>query len=476
MSEKHDFLAIVLAAGQGTRMKSDKAKVLHELVGRPMVSFPIRAALNAGASRVIAVVGRQREKVEEHLRERFDGRVLTALQAEQRGTGHAAQCGYESAGEYRGWLVILYGDCPLITAECLQALVAKTVAAKGPLVMVVSSLPDASGYGRILRDASGAVVGVREHKDCTQQQLAIKEFNPGLYAIRGDFFARAISKLSDANAQGEVYLTDLVTLAAEAGGVTDLPWPADELMGINDRFELAECERALRLRIARKHALNGVTIRDPLSAFIDADVTIEPDAVIESSVTLRGRSVIGSGARIDVGCVLTDVTVAAGAQLLPYTVATDSGIGERARVGPFSHLRPASQLGPEVHLGNFVETKKTQMDRGSKANHLAYLGDGVIGKDVNVGAGTIFCNYDGVGKYTTVLEDGCFIGSDSQIVAPLTVGKGSYVATGTTLTRDVPADALAIGRAEQENKEGFAPRLRKRFEAKKRAHQKSKPG
>lgn len=468
MSDKVDFAAIVLAAGKGTRMKSARAKVLHELAGRALVTYPVEAALGAGAGRVVAVVGYDRSKVEVVLKERFGERVITALQFEQRGTGDAARCGFEALGNFAGWLVVLYGDCPLLTSRALRALLEAAAAARGPLAMLVCDLGEPAGYGRILRDQQGRVKAVRERKDCDASELAIKEVNPGVYAIRGDFFRDAVARLTASNAQRELYLTDLVEEAARAGGVADVKWDAVELQGINDRFDLAECERELRRQIARRHALSGVTVRDPNTAYIDMDVAIEPEAVIESQVSLRGKCVIGAGARVDVGCVLTDVIVRPGAQLLPYTVATGSGIGESARVGPFTHLRPETRLGPEVHIGNFVETKKTQVGRGSKANHLSYLGDGVIGERVNVGAGTIFCNYDGFNKYTTVLEDDCFIGSDTQIVAPLTVGRGGYVATGTTLTTNVPPDTLAISRVRQDNKPGFALRIRKHLQAHKK--------
>lgn len=468
MSKTPNFIALVLAAGQGTRMKSDRPKVLFELLGRPLLSYPVQAALESGARQVVVVLGHEREQVEQALRERFDQRVVTALQPEQRGTADAARCGAAAAPDFDGWFLILYGDCPLVTADALGALMRAAGQQRGPLAMLVSRLDDPSGYGRIVRDASGRVKAVREHGDCSQQEIGIQEINPGMYAVEAAFFRKAIGRVQDANVQKELYLTDLVELAAAAGEVADVEWEAGDLLGVNDRHELAECERTLRQRVARAHALAGVTVRDPLCTYIDADVVIERDAVIEPNVTLRGRCRIESGARIDAGCVLSDVTVKAGAQLLPYTVASQSEIGDSARVGPFSHLRPESRLGPEVHLGNFVETKKTRMGKGSKANHLSYLGDGVIGERVNVGAGTIFCNYDGFGKYTTVLEDECFIGSDSQIVAPLTVGRGSYVATGSTLTMDVPPDSLAVARASQENKVKMAPRLRRMLEAKKR--------
>lgn len=463
-----DFIALVLAAGQGTRMKSDRAKVLHTLAGRPMLSYPIEAALDAGVKSVIAVVGHQHERVEAALSDRFDERVTTAIQPKQLGTADAARCGVDAVEKgFNGWFLILYGDAALISTDPLTALMRAAASAKGPLAMLVSSLDDPSGYGRIIRDDKGRVVAIREDKDCTEDELSIEEFNPGIYAIRADFLRNSFDKLSNDNKQGELYLTDLVKIAARSGGVEDVPWDPIELEGINDRFELAEREASLRLEIAYRHALNGVTIRDPISTFIDADVTIERDAVIEANVSLRGQCAIGAGAHIDVGCVLTNVTVGADVELLPYSVATDSEIGDQSRVGPFSHLRPGSTLGTQVHVGNFVETKKTVVGSGSKANHLSYLGDGVIGAGVNIGAGTIFCNYDGVNKHTTVLEDGCFIGSDTQIVAPLTVGRNSYVATGTTLTQSVPEDALAISRVKQENKSGLAKRLRKSFQAKK---------
>jgi bifunctional UDP-N-acetylglucosamine pyrophosphorylase/glucosamine-1-phosphate N-acetyltransferase len=251
-------------------------------------------------------------------------------------------------------------------------------------------------------------------------------------------------------------------------------WSAESVAGVNDRAQLAEVERTMRIRLATHFARLGVTIRDPETCYLGADVTIEPDAVVEPNVHLRGRTTVRAGARLDTGVVLEDVEVRAGAVVKPYTVAQKSVIGEAAQVGPFSHLRPDSVLGPDVHIGNFVETKKTTLGKGSKANHLAYLGDGVIGEKVNVGAGTIFCNYDGFQKHTTTLEDGCFIGSDSQLVAPITIGKNAYVGTGTTVTRNVPEDALAISRPKQENKLGYASRLRERMRAMAQASRREK--
>jgi len=326
----------------------------------------------------------------------------------------------------------------------------------------------------VLRDESGAVRAVREQKDATEAERSVREVNPALYAVRSDYLRRALGGLSDDNAQGELYLTDIVEQAAGEGGIRTLPWRFEDTQGVNDRAQLAEAERAMRLRLAYQHARDGVTVLDPHTTYLEVGVHVEPDALLEPNVHLRGRTWIGPGARIGTGSVLTDVRVEAGAVLLPYTVASESHIGPRAQTGPFSHVRPQSELAEDAKIGNFVEIKKTRLGKGSKASHLAYLGDGQIGDDVNVGAGTIFCNYDGYQKHTTVLEDGVFIGSDSQLVAPVRVGKNAYVGTGTTLTRDVPAEALALSRVQQINKEGYAARLRARFKAAKEAAKKAR--
>ncbi len=454
------FAAVVLAAGQGTRMKSALPKVLHAIAGRPMVAWPVEAAQAAGAARVVVVLGHGKEQVEAAL-EGFDG-VRSALQAEQRGTGHAVQCALPALEGFEGTVVILYGDVPLIEREAIEALVAGRGGA--PLSLLTCRAADPTGYGRILRDGD-AVVGIREHKYCSDAERAIDEINPGLYAADAAFLRRALGALSDDNAQGELYLTDIVAAAAKEGGARAIDWPLESLQGVNDRAQLAEAAKVMRKRIAVRHAKAGVTIRDLDRVDIDATVTLATDAVIEPGVVLRGATHVGEGAHVDVGCVLTDVTVDAGAYLKPYSVASESQIGPDAEVGPFSHLRPGSVMGPRSKIGNFVEMKKTTLGEEAKANHLAYLGDGIVGPRVNIGAGTIFCNYDGFQKHTTVLEEGCFIGSDSQLVAPIRVGVGAYVATGTTVTRDVPDDALAVGRARQSNKEGYASRLKARLKA-----------
>ncbi|MBC7172564.1 MAG: bifunctional UDP-N-acetylglucosamine diphosphorylase/glucosamine-1-phosphate N-acetyltransferase GlmU, partial [Polyangiaceae bacterium] len=376
------------------------------------------------------------EKVEAALLERFGDRVRTAVQEEQRGTGDAVRCAMEVVPEDVDRVVILYGDCPLVHPETLERL----LAAQGDaaLALLTSSLDDPSGYGRILRDANGHVTAIREHKDCTVEERAIREVNPGVYSVRASFLRRALGGLSTKNSQGELYLTDVVAMAAAEGSVRDVAGDIDELRGVNDRLELADQAARMRRRIGAEWAKKGVGIEDPSTTYIDADCVLEPDASIAPGVHLRGRCIVRSGARIDVGCVLTDVEVGERAELLPYTVASRSRIGSDSHAGPFTHLRAETDLGPGSKVGNFSETKKTRIGARSKVNHLSYVGDGEIGEDVNIGAGTIFCNYDGVKKHTTTIEDGAFIGSDSQLVAPVRIGKGAYVASGTTVTRDVP--------------------------------------
>jgi bifunctional UDP-N-acetylglucosamine pyrophosphorylase / glucosamine-1-phosphate N-acetyltransferase len=469
MSDADGFVAVVLAAGKGTRMRSDRPKVLHELLGRPMVAWPVQAALDAGAAQCVVVVGSDGDDVRSALTARFGDRVRFAVQPEQRGTGDAVRHGLEAVPDGASRVLILYGDTPLLTAGTLGALVEAAKNSSGPLALLTTTLPDPTGYGRILRDGHGNIAGIREQRDASEAERAITEVNPGIYAVEAAFLRTAIGQLTPDNAQGELYLTDVVAMAATGGGVVGVARPMDELRGVNDRHELAVAEAALRVRVASDLARSGVTVRDPGTTFIDADAEVGADAILEPGVHLRGRCRIGPGARVDVGSVLTEVEVAEGAHVKPYTVATSSRIGASAQVGPFAHLRPGTELGPDARVGNFVETKNTRMGKGSKANHLAYVGDGEIGEGVNIGAGTIFCNYDGFQKNLTVLEDGVFIGSDSQLIAPVRVGKGAYVASGTTVNQDVPADALAISRTRQQNKAGYAARLRRALEAKKRA-------
>jgi bifunctional UDP-N-acetylglucosamine pyrophosphorylase/glucosamine-1-phosphate N-acetyltransferase len=479
--------AVILAAGQGTRMKSTLPKVLHAIAGRPLVHYPVRAALEAGCGEVVVVVGHGRERVETYLTAGFGAsgtgafssgpRVKTAVQKEQRGTGDAARAGLEAVSPDAARVLVFYGDVPLLTADDVAA-VAKALDGdpSAALAMATCTTDDPFGYGRIIRDAKGDIVEVREQRDLkTDAERAIKEWNPGIYCASAAFLREALAALTPNNAQGEYYLTDIVGFAVKNGKrVIGVPSRAEVMDGVNDRAQLAALDRVMIERILKKHRVAGVTVRD--GARIEDGVVIEKDAVIESFTVLRGNTKVGANAVVDVGCVLTNADVGEGVVLKPYTVVTDSVVRTRAQIGPFSHLRPESDIGEEAHVGNFVETKKTRLDKGAKANHLAYLGDGFVGEGANVGAGTIFCNYDGFQKHVTRIGKGAFIGSDSQLVAPVTIGDGAYVGTGTTVTKDVPADALAIGRAKQENKEGYAARLRAKLKAQKEAAQGQKKG
>lgn len=460
-----NLTAVVLAAGQGTRMKSPLNKVLHPIAGRPLVYYPVRAALDAGASRVIVVVSpAARASIERSVSAEFgDSLVRTAVQDPPRGTGDAARVGLEAVDEER--VLILCGDTPLLTGDDLKPLLGALDADPSLELVVLSCVvADPTGYGRILRSAAGGVLEIREHRDLqNDEQRSVREINAGVYAAHSARLRAALGQIRPTNAQGEYYLTDAVAIAAKRKAAAAVVGDARALVGVNDRAQLCQAEDALFARIAERHGKNGATVRG--GARIDDTVTIEPDALIESGAFLRGKTRVGSGAFIDTGTVAVDSTIGSKAIVKPHCVIISSSVGDGAEIGPFAHLRPESQIEDNAHIGNFVETKRTRVRRGAKANHLSYLGDGDIGEGANVGAGTIFCNYDGFQKHRTIIGPGAFIGSDSQIVAPVTIGAHAYVATGTTVTKDVPEGALAMSRVRQENKEGYAERLRNRLKA-----------
>ncbi len=462
---------MILAAGQGTRMKSTLPKVLHPAAGAPLVVWAIEAARDAGADSVVVVVGHGREQVIETVRARFGDAVRFAVQTEQRGTADAVRAGLTAVDDDVTEVVITYGDVPCIPAAALRALTDARAATGAALALLTTTADDPTGYGRILHDGDGRVVGIREHKDCSAAERAIRTVNPGFYAVDRAFMADALGRISSTNAQGEFYLTDLVALAAtaRAHNVADVPWEPLSLRGVNDRAELAMVEDVLHQRIADRHRRAGNSIAT--GARIDHDVTFETGAVVGPHTVLRGRTHVGSNVVIDAGCVLDDARLGAGSLLKAYTVVQRSEVGASAQLGPFAHLRPDSVLEEGAHVGNFVELKKTRLGRGAKANHLAYLGDGDVGAGANIGAGTIFCNYDGVQKHVTTVGEGAFVGSNSSLVAPVTIGRGAYVGSGSVITKDVPDDALAVGRARQDNKLGYGARLRERFAAAKRALQ-----
>jgi bifunctional UDP-N-acetylglucosamine pyrophosphorylase/glucosamine-1-phosphate N-acetyltransferase len=453
---------IVLAAGKGTRMKSSRAKVLHTILGAPLCAYPIERARELGADPVVAVLGHQKADVEAALVARYGaGTVTTVEQAEQRGTGHAVKVGLEPLAGWQGLALVLYGDAPLLRRETVEALLAEA-RRTGGLALLTAVLPDPTGYGRILRDRKGRVLRVVEEKDCTPAQRKLKEINAGFYAGPIDFLREATAALQPNNVQGEYYLTDVVEIAGQSIGAHTVQVTPEEIAGINDRQQLIAAEEVMRKRMIARFA-EQATFRDPDSTVVEPGVEIGVDVEIGRNVSLRGRTRIGDGVRIDDGVILTDTRVEAGAEIKPYCVASDSVIGPNAKIGPFAHLRPGTELGPDVHVGNFVETKKVVMGRGSKANHLTYLGDATIGEQVNVGAGTITCNYNGYEKRQTIIEDGAFIGSDSQLVAPVRIGRKAVVAAGTTVTSDVPEGALAITRAEQKAVPGYAQKVADRY-------------
>jgi bifunctional UDP-N-acetylglucosamine pyrophosphorylase/glucosamine-1-phosphate N-acetyltransferase len=461
---------LILAAGQGTRMKSTLPKVLHPAAGIPLLAWAIETAQEAGTDAIVVVVGHGRESVIAAVRARFGDAVRFAVQHEQRGTADAVRAGMRAVPDDTTEVLITYGDVPCVPAEALARLAALRVERQALLALVTTELDDPTGYGRILRDALGRPIAIREHKDCSPDERKIRSVNPGLYAVDRAFLDRALNSISSNNAQGEFYLTDLVALAARhppEPSVAELPWEPSALRGVNDRAELAAAEAILYARIADRHRRAGSTIASGVC--IDRDVTLEAGVTLGPGVVLRGRTHIAAGATIDVGCVLEDAHVHANATLKPYCVVTKSVVGVGASLGPFAHLRPESILEEGAHVGNFVELKKTRLGPGAKANHLAYLGDGVVGARANIGAGTIFCNYDGFQKHTTTIGEGAFVGSNSSLVAPVTIGRDAYVGSGSVITRDVPDEALAVGRARQENKLGYGSRLRARLAAAKQA-------
>jgi bifunctional UDP-N-acetylglucosamine pyrophosphorylase/glucosamine-1-phosphate N-acetyltransferase len=457
-------IVLIMAAGLGTRMKSELAKVLHPIAGRPMLHWVVGAARTAGAARVVAILGHQHAAVKASLDLAFGaGTVEVAIQSEQRGTGHAIQCALPViTGEPDDRIVvILTGDAPLLGSGRIAELVRSCVESPAGMSLL-STVPDRDmPYGRLVRDARGVLEKIVEHPDATPEQRQIKDTNAGFYAIRLGQLRRDLQALRADNKKGELYLTDLVAHAYARGGATAIDAPFTECTGINDRVDLAQVEAEARRRINEAWMRAGVSMADPGTTYIDASVgPLGTDVWLGPGVVLRGKTSLGDRVRIDTGAVLSDVTVADATFIKAHSVLSEATIGERVEIGPFSHCRPGTRIDEDARIGNFVETKKAHLMAGAKANHLAYLGDASVGQKANIGAGTITCNYDGVGKFKTTIEAGAFIGSDSQLVAPVTIGRDAYVGSGTTVTKDVPRGALALTRVKQVNVEGWADRFR----------------
>ncbi|HYM37548.1 MAG TPA: bifunctional UDP-N-acetylglucosamine diphosphorylase/glucosamine-1-phosphate N-acetyltransferase GlmU [Nitrospiraceae bacterium] len=457
--------AVVMAAGLGKRMKSKLAKVLHPVAGRPMVLYGVDLAQQLAGEHVAVVVGYQGKEVRAAIEASGPhAPVMLVEQTQQLGTGHAVQQArdmFRRLGKTLSAYVILNGDTPLLQVETLKALLHLHQDERAAVTLLTAAADDPSGYGRVVRAKDGRVQKIVEDRDATGAEKQVHEINVGTYVMDGPFLFEALDKLQPRNAQGEYYLTDVVALAVERGlRVSALAVSEAEGMGINTREQLAAAEQAIRRKICAHWMREGVTVRDPATTVIDADVVIGRDTVIHPDVTLEGRTTIGEDCIVRSHTRISDSVLGHRVVVQDHCVIRESRLEDDAAIGPFAHLRPGAVLRRAAKVGNFVEMKKAELGEGSKANHLSYLGDATIGKGVNVGAGTVTCNYDGHKKHETVIGDDVFVGSDVQFVAPVTIGKGAVIAAGATITADVPPDTLAIARAAQVNRPGWASRQR----------------
>ncbi|RAJ53685.1 bifunctional UDP-N-acetylglucosamine pyrophosphorylase/glucosamine-1-phosphate N-acetyltransferase [Streptomyces sp. PsTaAH-130] len=459
-------------------MKSATPKVLHQICGRSLVGHVLAAARELKPANLVVVVGHAREQVTAHLTE-TDPAVRTAVQEQQNGTGHAVRMGLEELGaEVTGTVVVVCGDTPLLTADTLRAL-AETHHADGNAVTVLTAeVPDATGYGRIVRDAaSGAVTAIVEHKDASAEQRAIREINSGVFAFDGRLLADALTKVRKNNSQGEEYLTDVLGILREAGHRVGASVAGDhrEIAGINNRVQLAEARRILNDRLLTLAMLDGVTVVDPATTWVDVTVTFERDAVVHPGTQLTGATHLAEGAEVGPHSRLKDTKVGAGARV-ENTVSDGAVVGAEATVGPYAYLRPGTRLGAKGKIGTYVETKNARIGEGTKVPHLSYVGDATIGEHTNIGAASVFVNYDGQDKHHTTIGSHCRTGSDNMFVAPVTVGDGAYTAAGSVITKDVPPGSLAVARGQQRNIEGWVARKRPGSAAAKAAEDASRQG
>ena len=454
---------LILAAGEGTRMKSTTPKVLHTLGGRSMVGHAVDAARGVLPERLVVVVGHSRERLVEHLAG-IDPAIRTVVQEVQNGTGHAVRVAMEAItaqdGGIDGTVVVTYGDTPLLTAQTIAELIAAHAEAGNAATILTAVPDDPTGYGRVLRDGD-AIVRVVEQKDATAEQRAIREINSGVYAFDAKLLVAALARLTASNAQGEEYLTDVVEILVEDGLTVGGLQVADprEILGANDRLQLAGLRRILNDRIGAHWMLEGVTIVDPATTWIDVDVQLDRDVVLLPNTQLHGATRVETGAQVGPNCTLTDTLVGAGAQVT-NTTSEGAQIGPEATVGPYTYLRPGTKLGRGAKAGGFVEMKNAEVGAESKVPHLSYIGDARIGVGSNIGAGTITANYDGVSKHRTEIGDHAFVGSDSVLIAPASVADGAYVAAGSAITDPVPSGAIGIARGRQSNVEGWVERRR----------------
>ncbi|MFK0116355.1 bifunctional UDP-N-acetylglucosamine diphosphorylase/glucosamine-1-phosphate N-acetyltransferase GlmU [Streptomyces sp. NPDC090994] len=462
MSANRPAAVVVLAAGEGTRMKSATPKVLHDICGRSLVGHVLAAAGELDPENLVVVVGHAREQVTAHLAEVAPA-VRTAVQEQQNGTGHAVRMGLEElGGTVEGTVVVVCGDTPLLTAGTLASLAATHTADGNAVTVLTAEVPDATGYGRIVRDEStGAVTAIVEHKDADDAQRAIREINSGVFAFDGQLLSDALGKVRTDNSQGEEYLTDVLGILRQAGHRVGACVAADhrEIAGINNRVQLAEARRILNDRLLTAAMLAGVTVVDPASTWLDVTVSFERDAIVHPNTQLHGVTHLGEGAEVGPNSRLTDTRVGAGARV-DNTVAQGAEVGAQATVGPFAYLRPGTRLGVKGKIGTYVETKNASIGEGTKVPHLSYVGDATIGEYTNIGAASVFVNYDGQDKHHTTVGSHCRTGSDNMFVAPVTVGDGAYTAAGSVITKDVPPGSLAVARGQQRNIEGWVARKR----------------
>ncbi|MBC2869166.1 bifunctional UDP-N-acetylglucosamine diphosphorylase/glucosamine-1-phosphate N-acetyltransferase GlmU [Streptomyces mexicanus] len=461
MSAIRPAAVVVLAAGEGTRMKSATPKVLHEICGRSLVGHVLAAARELEPENLVVVVGHAREQVTAHLAE-VDSQVRTAVQDKQKGTGHAVRMGLEElGGAVDGTVVVVCGDTPLLTGETLTKLAATHTEDGNAVTVLTAEVPDATGYGRIVRDAGGAVTAIVEHKDATEEQLAIREINSGVFAFDGRLLADALGKVRTNNSQGEEYLTDVLGILREAGHRVGACVAADhrEIAGINNRVQLAEARRILNDRLLTAAMLSGVTVVDPATTWVDVTVTFEQDVTVLPGTQLHGATHLAEGSVVGPNSRLTDTKVGAGARV-DNTVSDGAVVGPQASVGPYAYLRPGTRLGLKSKVGTYVETKNARIGEGTKVPHLSYVGDATIGEYTNIGAASVFVNYDGQDKHHTTVGSHCRTGSDNMFVAPVTIGDGAYTAAGSVITRDVPPGSLAVARGQQRNIEGWVARKR----------------
>ncbi len=445
-----DLSVVILAAGQGTRMRSGLPKVLHAVAGKPMLQHVIEAAGKLSASAIYVVYGHGGDMVRSSL---ADQPVQWVEQVEQLGTGHAVNQAMPGIPADHT-VMVLYGDVPLITDKTLGQL---TVAAADGLGLLTTHLSEPAGYGRIVRDGAGNVLAIVEEKDASEQQRAIQEVNTGMLAVSAAHLRRWLDALDNNNAQGEYYLTDIIAKAVDEGVSVQTVNPEfiAEVMGVNNRVQLAKLERDYQWRQCEELMMSGVTLLDPQRFDLRGNLTAGQDVIIDVNVVMEGDISLGDGVVIGPNCYLRDITIAAGTQINSHSVVEEADIGAECRIGPFARIRPETRLADKVHIGNFVEVKKSQVATGSKINHLSYVGDTVVGSGVNIGAGVITCNYDGANKHRTIIGDNAFIGSDTQLVAPVEVGAGATIGAGSTITHDTPAGELTLSRIRQKTVSGW---------------------